>query len=707
MKKIFNYVMLATTFVATFVACSKGVMVEEEAPIEKEEKVEQPEKTPTTKTIQISTDVQTKTTLDSGHANLVWSTGDQISLFNNVNDDNDALTYSAGNYITVDVPVATTEVYGHYPYYSANTSGPDNVSVYISNAQTQENPGELNGANYPMVAKGTVTADNKAKMLFYPVASALALNIYHTGLVGTETVTSVKVTPTANTEYIKRQYMDLTGSGLKYTTASGSDPITVTLTNPLTLGNTKPADSQTFDGQIYVCLAKQSYTSVKFEITTSKGLYTITSNTTPFDCVTNDFVPVNINLYKASFKSLNDGNYVILSKDGDDYYAVSSSPNASSERRDCVAYSYDGGSTTSTSNANLIWSINRSGNCFTISNRGKYLSSGSNTAPLSVDAYNCVIDFGESANGYYIKNSDSSKNFKRNGTYGFGFYTSAAEELLLVPATFSGSPIVSVSSTPIELTSDDTGEKNLACEVYYASSVSAAAYVDDDSSSSLSTWLTASYSDGKITYSASSSNTTGSPRTAYIIVQATNANGTTESSAIAVTQRKAGVSLYTIYYEDFGTNSASSATALSSYKGYREATIHPATTGNWKVSKKTAVNDGTYTGCSGSSYMTTSTANDVATLVIGDISDYSNVVLSFGYLNNASAKGNRTIEVYISSDGGETWGSNIVNVSNTTQTWQFSSHDIDDSYLGNFAIKFTQNKGNTTSIDDIKITGEK
>lgn len=303
MKKIFNYVMLATTFVATFVACSKGVMVEEEAPIEKEEKVDQPEKTPTTKTIQISTDVQTKTTLDSGHANLVWSTGDQISLFNNVNDDNDALTYSAGNYITVDVPVATTEVYGHYPYFSGNTSGPDEVSVYISNAQTQENPGELNGANYPMVAKGTVTADNKANMLFYPVASALALNIYHTGLVGTETVTSVKVTPTANTDYIKRQYMNLTGSGLKYTTASGSDPITVTLTNPLTLGNTKPADSQTFDGQIYVCLAKQSYTLVKFEITTNKGVYSITSNSTPFDCVNNDFVPVNINLNKASFDS--------------------------------------------------------------------------------------------------------------------------------------------------------------------------------------------------------------------------------------------------------------------------------------------------------------------------------------------------------------------------------------------------------------------
>lgn len=290
MKTFIKYTILASAVAAALVSCSKEIS---------EPQVE--EKTSDVKTITVYTGVQTKTTLDSGHENLVWSTTDQISLFNDVDDDNDPLTYSAGGYITVDVPAATTEIYGHYPYYSGNTSGPDNVSVYISNSQTQKNPGELNGSYYPMVAKGTVTADNKANLQFYPVASALAINLYHTGLVGTETVSKIVVTPTVNTDFIGRQYMDLTGTGLKYTTASLSSAITVTLTNSLTLGSTKPADSQTFDGQIYVCLAKQSYTAVTFEITTSKGVYTITSNSTPFDCVNNDFVPVNINLNKATF----------------------------------------------------------------------------------------------------------------------------------------------------------------------------------------------------------------------------------------------------------------------------------------------------------------------------------------------------------------------------------------------------------------------
>lgn len=281
--------MLATVAAAALVSCSKEQNTPEES------------LTPAMKTITITTDVQTKTTLDAGHEKIVWSSGDKISLFNNKDNTNTSLTYATGP-MTVEVPAGTTEVYGHYPYYSGNEDGPDEVSIYISKNQTQKNPGQLAGNYYPMVAKGTVTGDNKANMVFYPVASALALNIYHTGLVGTEKVSKVVVTPTANTYFIGGQITDITGDGVKYTTTTTENgPITVTLTNALTLGSTKPANAQAFEGQIYVCLAKQSYASVQFVITTNKGVYTITSNSTPFDCVNNDFVPVNINLNKAAF----------------------------------------------------------------------------------------------------------------------------------------------------------------------------------------------------------------------------------------------------------------------------------------------------------------------------------------------------------------------------------------------------------------------
>ena len=293
MKKFYSTLMILAAVATTFASCTKEIDNQDNEPVAGK-----------MKTITVKTNIETRTTLDADHANLVWSSGDQISIFNDTDNTNSALTYSAGGDLTVQVPEETEFIYAHYPYYKDNKEGPTNVSVYISNKQTQKNPGELDGYYFPMVAKGTVTADNKAIISLAPVASALALNLYHTGLSGEETVESVTVTPSSNnTGFIGRQYSDLTQGNVVYSQAEASNAITVTLTNHLSLGSSKPADKQKFDGQIYVCLAKQSYANVKFEIKTNKGTYTITSSDTPFDCVNNDFVPVNINLAKATFEA--------------------------------------------------------------------------------------------------------------------------------------------------------------------------------------------------------------------------------------------------------------------------------------------------------------------------------------------------------------------------------------------------------------------
>lgn len=292
MKKITSIIAMAVVAAAALVSCTKE--------LGNQELIDNGVKM---KTITVKTAIETKTTLDAAHENIVWSAGDKISIFNDANNTNLEADYAEGADITIEVPEATTEIYAHYPYYSGNTQGPESVSVYISNNQTQANPGELDGYYFPMVAKGTVSADNKALISLYPVAGALALNLYHTGLTGEESVQSVKVIPaSANTNFTGRQITDLTGDNIVYSLASISDPVTVTLTNALALESTKPADKQTFAGQIYVCLAKQSYSRVTFEIKTDKGTYTITSNDTAFDLENNDFVPVNINLAKASFK---------------------------------------------------------------------------------------------------------------------------------------------------------------------------------------------------------------------------------------------------------------------------------------------------------------------------------------------------------------------------------------------------------------------
>ncbi len=290
MKAFYRTLLFIAAAAMAFVSCQK--------------EIENPEidNAPKMKTIKVSTDIATRTTLDSNHENIVWSTGDKISLFNDVDKTNTELTYSAGGYIEVEVPEATKEIYAHYPYFKNNTDGPSAASVYIGASQTQAAPGTLNGYNFPMVAKGTVSEDNRAIVSFYPVAGALALNIYHTGLNGTETVKSVTVEPTENTGFVGSQITDLTTDAVAYTQPTGTQTsVKVTLTEGLQLSSTAPSDKQKFDGQIYVCLAKQSYKNVKFTIVTDKDTYEITSNATnAFDLENNDFIPVNINLAKAT-----------------------------------------------------------------------------------------------------------------------------------------------------------------------------------------------------------------------------------------------------------------------------------------------------------------------------------------------------------------------------------------------------------------------
>lgn len=136
------------------------------------------------------------------------------------------------------------------------------------------------------------------------MAGVLALNIYSTSKVAGETIKSVKVTPSeSNTKFCgAKTGTDLTVDGVIYAegTSTSGKSVTVNLSEPYDYASAKPEDKKMFDGQIYVVLAKQSYSSVTFEITTNKNVYTITSSGSALDLEANDFYPVNINLAKAS-----------------------------------------------------------------------------------------------------------------------------------------------------------------------------------------------------------------------------------------------------------------------------------------------------------------------------------------------------------------------------------------------------------------------
>ena len=560
--------MLLAAVAATFASCSKEIDNQDVAPLIGK-----------MKTVTVKTDIETRTTLDANHENIVWSTGDKISIFNDADKTNLEVAYVAGGDLIVEVPEATTEIYAHYPYFSGNTNGPESVSVYIKNSQTQTNPGELDGYYYPMVAKGTVSADNKALISLYPVASALALNIYHTGLEGEESVKSVTVTPAAaNKNFIGSQSTDVTKDNITYTTAASSDPITVTLTNALSLSNTKPADKQKFEGQIYVCLAKQSYAKVKFEIQTTKGTYTITSNDTPFDCENNDFVPVNINLAKAKFEEAEElsGTYVILAEHESEgvstLYAMANTHNNNSNRLDEVVFA---NGTTATDNRAIVWNVAKSGDSYIITDlSGKYLTaSSSNDANVGATAKSCSIT--ENADGtYYVTqvSGETTRYLSRNDSNnGFAFYGNTGQncKLSLVKIKVQALPVLTWGEESIVLEAADMDEHEVALTAVEATSVNVNVF-DEDETSAVD-WFVAEYADGKVTYMADANS--GDIRKAVMIATATNDYGTV-TAKINVTQKadnshvtKGETWSYTFSNTDF-------AQANTSYSGvYNDLTL--------------------------------------------------------------------------------------------------------------------------------------
>lgn len=424
MKKIFSIMLVAAAAAASF-SCTKEL-----TPTDKPDTGEV-----AMKTISVNASIRgVKTTLDSDHERIVWSTYDKISIFNDVTSENAQLTYSAGGKMEVSVPDGTDEIYSVYPYTSA-ASGPSDVTVSISNTQTQTNPGELAGKYFPMAAKGNLEGDC-AMITFYPIAGALAMNIYNSGLSGSETVKSVTVIPEASGFIGEQSGTDLTEDGVMYSDAGSSLPVCVTLTNGLSLGSSKPSDTRAFDGQIYACMAKQDYSGMTFVIETDKNIYTRETDA-QFDLMAHDFLPVNIDLANAETMeptmfeevtsgAITEGDYLIYA-DGKAMASV-----ISSNRLYYVAATPDANSCITTDNPAIVWHIAASGDYWTICNSVKRLyaaSSGSkNQAALSYESANDKSLWSITGSGSFTIENKYNKAqglnavLRQNGTYGFAAY---------------------------------------------------------------------------------------------------------------------------------------------------------------------------------------------------------------------------------------------------------------------------------------------
>lgn len=494
-----------------------------------------------------------RTTLNGDATRMKWTAGDQLGFYTDVETDLNVAssTYAEGaTNFTAEIDTKATKVYAYYPYFSSQKDRTyENVSLYVEDAQTQTEAGVLNGNMVGMYASATLAEGQNTVLTFTPIASLIAFNIYDAENNG-DAVKSITFTP-AGGEKLNGQHIYNLETG--ETTDTGyKESATVTLTTPYAVPAAKPAGKA---GYIYLAVTPKSYAGGTFTVVTDKNTYTF--ETTKVIDASNVYAPVVIpmNLVAATPAEDYSGTYVVLAKEGSTYFALAGMNNNNTTRLDAVPFEYNGTDTPiSVTDPEIVWTVTKSGNAYTLSNEGKYLSySGSgNTAAVNSTPYNLTL-LKDTANGTYNIKSETVSNrvlakYNTDNAY-FAFYTTGGNNnLYLVPVDYKQLPIIDLSTNSAILDYNDETVHEITATITDASSVIAAAYSTEEGSVE-SNWLVASYENGKISYFASVNNT-DKARTAYIVVSATNANGTRKEIITVVQNIQAQGTEVTFNYGD-------------------------------------------------------------------------------------------------------------------------------------------------------------
>ncbi|WP_270481007.1 BACON domain-containing protein [Alistipes communis] len=498
-----------------------------------------------------------RTTLNGDATRMKWTAGDQLGFYTDVETDLNVAssTYAEGaTNFTAEIDTKATKVYAYYPYFKSQMDKDtprthENVSLYIEDAQTQTETGVLNGNMVGMYASATLAEGQNTVLTFTPIASLIAFNIYDAENNG-DAVKSITFTP-AGGEKLNGQHIYNLETG-KTTDTGYKESATVTLTTPYAVPAAKPADKA---GYIYLAVTPKSYAGGTFTVVTDKNTYTF--ETTKVIDASNVYAPVVIpmNLVAATPAEDYSGTYVVLAKEGSTYFALAGMNNNNTTRLDAVPFEYNGTDTPiSVTDPEIVWTVTKSGNAYTLSNEGKYLSySGSgNTAAVNSTPYNLTL-LKDTANGTYNIKSETVSNrvlakYNTDNAY-FAFYTTGGNNnLYLVPVDYKQLPIIDLSTNSAILDYNDETVHEITATITDASSVIAAAYSTEEGSVE-SNWLVASYENGKISYFASVNNT-DKARTAYIVVSATNANGTRKEIITVVQNIQAQGTEVTFNYGD-------------------------------------------------------------------------------------------------------------------------------------------------------------
>ena len=201
-----------------------------------------------------------------------------------------------------------------------------------------------------------------------------------------------------------------------------------------------------------------------------------------------------------------------------------------------------------TDDETLVWTINKSGDNYTISQGENYLSwqgGSTNGATTSTSPYELVITKNKSEGTYQIASAATpSRILAKNdqAALGFGFYTgSQTKDLTLIPAEYVKLPEITLDQTTLTLSYNDTETHYIPVTLKNAETqdVSVAIY-DGTEGTEQPDWITTGDYNGSENRLevAATENTVATPRTARIVLTATTSLGTANATLLITQNSK-------------------------------------------------------------------------------------------------------------------------------------------------------------------------
>lgn len=402
-------------------------------------------------------DQETKTYIDNTNT-IIWGTGEYMKLaltagenttFANSTDASaDAFSGDPEAMFEFNVTPETASEYvyqGLYPASAASTSSNTNAANYKVNLPAIQNAtaSSYDPAAYIMVAKpetfDAVQTDWVASFRRGTALNKITLKNFASSV----TINKVKITAEGKKLAGGRHFNLSTGEGLE---VYGTDnAIEVLYATPLsgtsmdvwfTSWGAEIAEGEKLTVVAYTTDSK-SYTK---EITVPAGK----SIKFQEGYLNNTGVGFS-GISPEDVTELDPGNYVVLAKDGSNYYALKAEKEDGKER--LLSVEYTGDLNSYSGNAALVWTLTKSGKSFVFENDGKYLGyKGSSNESYWLEAgenwteanYLLDVTAQETAGQYHVTvHSNSARYLSKNSSSAFfAFYgnTTQKADIVFVPA---------------------------------------------------------------------------------------------------------------------------------------------------------------------------------------------------------------------------------------------------------------------------------